>query len=205
MADWHVDLAAFSETSHTLRAVSAIRSEFKAIGHRLAFGRSVDDKFPVKSSAGSFRGKSSGVAVSSVLPVFSFEDERVSACVWASCRLVHTVVQSGHLPIHVLVAYLHPCACVGSEKHEINSRILSAAASVLEGLHGPALLVGDWLLNRSVCCKETLVIGMLRFFVLKGMVLSQPLYLQGCYQALFRLCQPRCDAVCQVLLGWCPL
>ena len=117
---------------------------FKSIGHRLAFGRSVDDKFPVKSSAGSFRGKSSGVAVSSVLPVFSFEDERVSACVWASCRLVHSVVQCGHLPIHVLVAYLHPCAYVGSEKHEINSRILAAAACLLEGLHGPALLVGDW-------------------------------------------------------------
>ena len=70
MADWQVDLAAFSETSHTSRAVASIRSEFKAIGHRLAFGRPVDDKFPVRSTAGSFRGKSSGVAVSSRLPVF---------------------------------------------------------------------------------------------------------------------------------------
>ena len=69
MADWQVDLAAFSETSHTSRAVASIRSEFKAIGHRLAFGRPVDDKFPVRSTAGSFRGKSSGVAVSSRLPV----------------------------------------------------------------------------------------------------------------------------------------
>ena len=144
MADWKVDLAAFSETSHTWRAVQSLRREFKSIGHRLAFGRPVDDKFPVRSSAGSFRGKFSGVVVSSVLPVYSFEDERVSACIWASSRLLHSVVQCGHLPVHVLVAYLHPCAYVGSEKHEINARILAAAASILEGLHGPALLVGDW-------------------------------------------------------------
>ena len=97
-----------------------------------------------KKKAGSFRGKSSGVVVSSVFPVHSFEDERVSACIWASLWLLHSVVQCGHLPVHVLVAYLHPCAYVGSEKHEINTRILAAAASILEGLHGPALLVGDW-------------------------------------------------------------
>ena len=139
-----MDIAAFSETSHTSRALPSIRREFKSIGHRVTFGRPVDDKFPVRSSAGSFRGKSSGVAVSSVRPVYSFEDERVSPCVWASCRLVHSVVQCGHLPVHLVVAYLHPCAHVGSDKHEVNTRILAAAASILEGLHGPALLVGDW-------------------------------------------------------------
>lgn len=79
-------------------------------------GRPVDDKFPVKSSAGSFRGKSSGVVVSSVSPVYSFEDERISPCIWASSRLIHAVVQCGHLPVHVLVAYLHPCAYVGGSR-----------------------------------------------------------------------------------------
>ena len=130
MADWQVDLAAFSETSHTLRAVSAIRSEFKAIGHRLAFGRSVDDKFPVKSTAGSFRGKSSGVAVSSALPVFSFEDDRVSNCIWAIVVVWYTRLCSLgtcqfmfwlHIctPVHTLVLknmrlILHPgCRCFG--------------------------------------------------------------------------------------------
>ena len=57
---------------------------------------------------------------------------------------VHSVVQCGHLPIHLLAAYLHPCAYIGSDKHEVNTRILAAAASILEGLHGPALLVGGW-------------------------------------------------------------
>lgn len=79
-------------------------------------GRPVDDKFPVKSSAGSFRGKSSGVVVSSVSPVYSFEDERISPCIWASSRLIHAVVQCGRLPVHVLVAYLHPCAYVGGSR-----------------------------------------------------------------------------------------
>ena len=144
VADWHVDVAAFSETSHTCRALPTLRRGFKSIDHRLAFGRPVDNKFPVKSSAGSFSGKSSGVAVSSHLPVYSFEDERVSSCIWASSRLVHSVVQSGHLPVHLLVAYLHPCAYIGSEKHEVNTRILAAAASILEGLHGLSLRVGDW-------------------------------------------------------------
>ena len=130
--------------SRTSRAVSALGCEFRTIGYRLAFGRRVDDKFPFRSSAGSFRGKSSGVAVSSVLPVYSFEDDRVSACVWASCRLVHSVVQRGHLPLQLLVAYLHPCAYVGSERHVVNPSILVAVASILEGLHGPALLVGYW-------------------------------------------------------------
>ena len=46
--------------------------------------------------------------------------------------------------MHLIVAYLHPCAHIGSDKHEVNTRILAAAASILEGLHGPALLVGDW-------------------------------------------------------------
>ena len=117
VSGWQVDLAAFSETSHTHRAVSALRREFKTIGHRLALGRPVDDKFPVRSSEGSFRGKSSGVVVSSVLPVYSFEDERVSSCIWASSRLVHAIVQVGHTPLHVIVAYLHPCAHIGSPKH----------------------------------------------------------------------------------------
>lgn len=139
-----MDLAAFSETSHTQRAVPTLRREFRAIGHRLALGRPVDDKFPVRHSAGSFRGKSSGVVVSSVFPVYSFEDKRISPCVWASSRLLHAVVQCGHLPVHVIVAYLHPCAYPGSDKHDINTRILAAAASILEGLHGPSLLVGDW-------------------------------------------------------------
>ena len=145
MADWQVDLAAFSETSHTSRAVASIRSEFK---RQLDIVWLLVVLWMINFLFGQLLVPfvANPVVLQFLLgyQFFSFEDERVSACVWASSRLVHTVVQVGHLPVHVLVAYLHPCAHVGSEKFEVNTRIMAAAASVLEGLHGPALLVGDW-------------------------------------------------------------
>lgn len=58
----------------------------------------------------------------------------------------------------------------GPDKHEVNTRILAAAASVSEGLHGPSLLraIGMLLrtpLNPFVCCRSTLAFRMLRNYV----------------------------------------
>ena len=50
---------------------------------------------------------------------------------WPSCGALYST-------------YLHPCAHVGSSFHQVNSKIMSAAALLAETLHGPVLVVGDW-------------------------------------------------------------
>ena len=108
---------ALAETSHTVRSMPLIGTEFRRVGLQAAFSRPVPDRFEVRNPTGSLRGRSAGVAVFSSYPVFSFEDSRVSGCVWQSSRILHSIVQVGHLAVHCIVTYLHPCAHVGSSFH----------------------------------------------------------------------------------------
>lgn len=134
----------FSESSHTRRAAHAVRQEFAPLGFRVALSDPVPDKFPVKDPAGSYRGLSRGVAHLSRYPLFSPRDPSVHPALWASSRLLYSVVQFFQVPIHVVTLYLIPNAVPGSEKYERNCSLVRAAVQILAHVNGPAMLCGDF-------------------------------------------------------------
>ena len=151
---WACQVIAFSESSHTRRAVRALGSEFRRFGFSLSLSAFVPDKFEVSNPAGSFRGLSRGVAVASRFPIFSPRPSIVPPIGWASQRLLYSVVQVAQVPLHLVTVYLFPCAPPGSEKYRLNCNVLGWAQVLLESIHGPACLCGDLnspLENFDVC------------------------------------------------------
>lgn len=122
----------FSEFSHARRAAHAVRQEFAPLGFRVALSDLVPDKFPVKYPA---------VAHLSRCPFFSPRDPCVHAGIWASSRLLYSVVQFFQVPIHVVILYLIPNAVPGSEKYERNCSLVRAAVQILA--HGTGHVVQD--------------------------------------------------------------
>ena len=143
MRAWECQVVAFSETSHTRRALPALHSEFKGFGFHLSCSDPVPGKFSVSSSLGSFRGLSRGVCVASVFPVFSPRPQIVPPQAWSSQRLLYTVIQVSQIPIHVFTVYLFPNAVVGSHKHDLNCQILAWVTPISETVQGPIVITGD--------------------------------------------------------------
>ena len=144
MREWECQVVAFSETSHTRRAMSALLSEFRGFGFHLSCSDPVPDKFSVSCSLGSFRGLSRGVCLASTYPVFTPRPQFLPMQAWSSQRLLYTVVQVFQVPIHVLTLYLFPNAAVGSHKYMLNCQIVAWASQIAETLQGPVVLTGDF-------------------------------------------------------------
>ena len=143
MREWECQVVAFSETSHTKRALPALFSEFRGFGFHLSCSDPVADKFQVASSLGSFRGLSKGVCLASLFPVFTPRPSFVPKQAWSSQRLLYSVVQIHQVPIHVLTVYLLPNAVVGSHKYFLNCEIVNWALQITEALQGPVEITGD--------------------------------------------------------------
>ena len=143
MREWECQVVAFSETSHTRRALPALYSEFKGFGFNLSCSDPVPDKFQVSSALGSFRGLSRGVCVASVFPAFTPRPQFLPRQAWSSQRLLYTVVQVFQVPLHVFTVYLFPNAVVGSHKYMLNSEILAWVVQIAETIQGPIVITGD--------------------------------------------------------------
>ena len=133
-----------SETSHTCRAVHAVVPEFKRVGFRLSLSPPVPDKFQVKTTEGSYRGLSRGVAVASALPIFSPRPQIVPDVIWDSQRFLCSVIQVGQVPIFVVTLYLYPNAPTSSDKYALNCKLVHWACQVVHSVAGPAVIAGDF-------------------------------------------------------------
>ena len=140
MREWECQVVAFSETSHTRRALPALYSEFKGFGFNLSCSDPVPDKFQVSSALGSYRGLSRGVCVASIFPAFTPRPQFLPRQAWSSQRLLYTVVQVFQVPLHVFTVYLFPNAVVGSHKYMLNCEILAWVVQMVETIQGPLSL-----------------------------------------------------------------
>ena len=142
--DWRCHIISFSESSHTRKAARALGSEFRRFGYSLSLSTPVPDKFPVGDPSGSFRGLSRGVALASKFPVYSPRPSFLPLMCWDSQRILYSVVQIGQIPIHLVTAYLFPCAPPGTQKYRLNCQILAWAHELLNNVSGPTCLCGDF-------------------------------------------------------------
>ena len=140
---WEYQVVAFSETSHTKRALPALHSEFRGFGFHLSCSDPVADKFDVASPLGSFRGLSKGVCLASLFPVFTPRPSYIPKQAWSSQRILYTVVQVHQVPIHVLTVYLFVNAPVGSHKFSRNCDLINWVLQIAETLQGPIVITGD--------------------------------------------------------------
>ena len=122
----------------------ALFPEFRKVGFHLSLSDPVPDKFQVKDAQGSFRGLSRGVAVASKFPLFSPRPSFVPEVIWASQRLLYSVVQVGQLPIHFLTLYLYPNAPISGERYILNCKLVHWAVQIAESINGLVLLAGDF-------------------------------------------------------------
>ena len=142
--DWRCHILSFSESSHTRKAARALGSEFRRFGYSLSLSTHVPDKFPVGNPSGSFRGLSRGVALASKFPVYSPRPSFLPLMCSDSQRILYSVVQIGQIPVHIVTAYLFPCAPPGTQKYRLNCQILAWAHEILNNVSGPTCLCGDF-------------------------------------------------------------
>ena len=144
VSNWQCQVVCCSETSHTRRAVHALIPEFRKVGFHLSLSDPVPDKFQVQHAQGSFRGLSRGVALASLFPVFSPRPMLVPDVVWASQRLLYSVIQVGQLPVHVVTLYLYPNAPLSGDKYSLNCKLVNAAVQIVSSINGLAVIAGDF-------------------------------------------------------------
>ena len=144
VSNWQCEVVCCSETSHTRRAVHALIPEFRNVGYHLSLSDPVPDKFQVRHEQGSFRGLSRGVAVLSRFPVFTPRPSFVPEVIWASQRLLYSVVQVGQIPVHILTVYLYPNAPLSGDKYVLNCKLVHWAVQIAESINGVVLLAGDF-------------------------------------------------------------
>ena len=133
-----------SETSHTRRALHALFPEFRKVGFHLSLSDPVPDKFQVQNTQGSFRGLSRGVALASRFPLFSPRPSFVPDVIWASQRLLYSVVQVGQVPIHFLTLYLYPNAPISGDRYVLNCKLIHWAVRIADSINGLVCLGGDF-------------------------------------------------------------
>ena len=138
-----IDCFFLSETSHTQRASSVVSKRFASYAYKVVWGCCVQDRFAKRNRYEGFRGKSSGVATICSLPVYPSVGI-IPSKLWMTSRIQHVNVVVGHICVRVVNVYLKPHATVGSDEFELNTLILDFAVQVLSGVHGPAMLVGDF-------------------------------------------------------------
>ena len=122
----------------------ALVPEFRKVGFHLSLSDPVPDKFQVQHSQGSFRGLSRGVALASLFPVFSPRPNFISDVIWASQRLLYSVIQVGQMPVHVVTLYLYPNAPLSGDKYSLNCKLVSAAVQIVSSINGLAVIAGDF-------------------------------------------------------------
>ena len=145
VADFGPGVWSVSETSHTASARCLMQKRFRDLDLHTVFGPDVSPH--VSGNAGTLRGKASGVAVVSSLPISRYPVE-VPHEVAATCRFLDTLVMlSCHISMYVSVLY-GPVHGTFQNTDNIFQAIFGLACDRAAGFSGPAMITGD--LNRPV-------------------------------------------------------
>ena len=76
--------------------------------------------------------------------MFSPRPRFVPDVIWASQRLLYSVVQVGQVPIHFLTSYLYPNAPLSGDKYVLNCKLIHRAVRIVESINGLICLGGDF-------------------------------------------------------------
>ena len=141
VADWGSGIWGASETSHTPAALSLSATAFRKLGFNSVWPKPVTS---LNNTIGSLRGKASGTAVVSDLPMARFPIN-VPDDVDATSRLVESIVHLGN-GVNMFVASVYGPAYGRThiDPWTMLSRVCEVAFEHARAFKGPAVVLGDF-------------------------------------------------------------
>ena len=139
IANHDIDVFTASETAATLPAQRKFGSTIRKSGFNTIWSPPVAEKISRTDGEMSLRGVASGVMVGSRFHVRHVPDT-VPSDLYATCRLLHTVVTAHQLQFQLLVVY----GLAASGTNNQNRTILQAAVSAAHQLPLPFMIAGDF-------------------------------------------------------------
>ena len=141
---YDIDVFVAAETSATAVAQRVFSQKIRSLSMKVGWSVPVPDQFETLSGASSMRGKASGVAAFSSLPIRDAIDT-LPVEVTAMSRLSHHVVTLGVMHVQLIVVYGFPATY--RDSHDRNCQLLQNALQASDCLPLPTIIAGDFNCN----------------------------------------------------------